>query len=813
MAYGNFSCRTFLQRTLWLVCLTATFGCSPENNDRTEHENVDAKMQLTTASWAIDGVQSTCPTQVDDVALYVPGKGVQDKPVTIVLPPNAPIALQSAVQEDLVRDLEGLLGIRPVIQNSPSSLYNSIIITMAGSDGDAGSYHDSNLTALEAHRITTRAVGPRKHVVLDGADLRGAIYAIYTFSEKVLGVPPLWYWMSWQPTPLPQGRHYLPIPLTACRTVSAPETKYRAFFFNNQDFIKVWRRLPASDELDPIKMSRVFETLLRLKVNLYYDGILDSSVMANQRGLLSMRDMASLSQWNSYFDGTNPMPSPDANELTSLSLDTWCPVDAYTTLPPNSKAFVKYWRKLISDVVNKNADVLWLLGVRGRKDDGGLWDDVENEPTTVQGKSALQEAFAACQRRLLVDAYDVAYPKAMFYLWNELDDLYSAGDLAPANMGIIFGNHLRTHVPTASLTDVGPRGALAGYYQNLNMAGTGSYLVDGGGPWKAAAGFKVARQMAGEPLRFAMVNVGNFKPFLLSSAVTADLWWGIEGYPGIDSGVERALARHLTSLGPTQIKQLRELYGQFVSNFWRQAPDVQVPGVSEFPSRQYIWEDLMMRYSARASAQAIQARAGVDYVGDSYIFGPICPNCSSSTFTSANTVDEAIWKGLSLSSDIKGAIWKWRDMVNKPGGIAAWSNSLDGAEKRLFTDVFDVPAQVAIEAARVNYYAVRAANVYETDKDSAKSFLCSAKGALQNLDHALTLAEHGVFDGYYDKFLSHENRWYPLGGIVENKYELGLKDEFNCACWTLNTGVSTSDCDGIESLPQQCSIPNEACAY
>jgi hypothetical protein len=34
--------------------------------------------------------------------------------------------------------------------------------------------------------------------ILLGNDLRGTIYAIYTFAEEVLGVPPLKYWCSWK---------------------------------------------------------------------------------------------------------------------------------------------------------------------------------------------------------------------------------------------------------------------------------------------------------------------------------------------------------------------------------------------------------------------------------------------------------------------------------------------------------------------------------------------------------------------------------------------------------------------------------------
>lgn len=106
---------------------------------------------------------------------------------------------------------------------------------------------------FEAHRI--KADGNR--IYLHGMDMRGTIYAIYSFSEKFLGVPPLWYWCSWQP----EHKDAVEVPAAYSYFQPSPTVRYRAWFPNDEDLFIPWRAKSSDNN------ELWLETMLRLKLN------------------------------------------------------------------------------------------------------------------------------------------------------------------------------------------------------------------------------------------------------------------------------------------------------------------------------------------------------------------------------------------------------------------------------------------------------------------------------------------------------------------------------------------------------------------
>ncbi len=62
----------------------------------------------------------------------------------------------------------------------------------------------------------------RREVLLTGSDLRGAIYAVYEFSQRFLGVDPFWWWTDHAPAP----RDSVRIP-AAFTLTQGPTFRYR----------------------------------------------------------------------------------------------------------------------------------------------------------------------------------------------------------------------------------------------------------------------------------------------------------------------------------------------------------------------------------------------------------------------------------------------------------------------------------------------------------------------------------------------------------------------------------------------------------
>jgi hypothetical protein len=150
----------------------------------------------------------------------------QPAPANVRLRPGTPICLSENAPEpvrravrDLQRDLKAVLGADSPLVSHGNGCHVGIVVEESPA-----------LAGREAHSVFTRG----SQVVLQGADTRGTIYAVYTFSEQFLGVPPLWFWASWKPAHLdavdvPAGTHI---------DFAPPYVRWRAWFPNDQDY---WR--------------------------------------------------------------------------------------------------------------------------------------------------------------------------------------------------------------------------------------------------------------------------------------------------------------------------------------------------------------------------------------------------------------------------------------------------------------------------------------------------------------------------------------------------------------------------------------------
>lgn len=92
----------------------------------------------------------------------------------------------------LEKDFESVMNIHPERaeeMDQDVSLTEIVIINLASGNMQLPSGKLKELDGFESHRVYADPADNR--IYLLGNDLRGTIYAIYAFSEKILGVPPL----------------------------------------------------------------------------------------------------------------------------------------------------------------------------------------------------------------------------------------------------------------------------------------------------------------------------------------------------------------------------------------------------------------------------------------------------------------------------------------------------------------------------------------------------------------------------------------------------------------------------------------------
>ncbi len=158
----------------------------------------------------------------------------------------------------LQSDLASVLGTSPPLSDTllrEISETEIVIINRASGHMKVPDAQLRELDGFESHRVYFSEKSNR--IYLLGNDLRGTIYAIYTFAEEVLGVPPLKYWCTWKP----EIKEEISIAAGLDIYFPSPQVRYRSILPGDQDFFTPWRKLSA--ENDKIWL----ETALRLKMN------------------------------------------------------------------------------------------------------------------------------------------------------------------------------------------------------------------------------------------------------------------------------------------------------------------------------------------------------------------------------------------------------------------------------------------------------------------------------------------------------------------------------------------------------------------
>lgn len=486
----------------------------------------------------------------------------------IVVPADAAEPVRLAVSA-LQRDFERVLNYRPEVAERPGTGEVAELIVV-----DASAAHPAldpatlrPLGGFESHRVYA---DPRtRRIYLAGRDPRGAIYAIYTFSEEVLGVPPLWYFCSWEP----EVRETIRVPARYDRCVPSPQVRYRAWFPNDTDLFTPWRRLSRqNDEL-------WLETMLRLKLNTveleatvtYPDYRLDrQAALLRKYGLVltSHHHVAcnnNLMNWAGYWREVRGMEPPQL-------------------LLSNEQALRDFWQYSVETVCRNRQENLWQIAFRGIGDQP-FWAAFADAPADDRARAGVINRMIRIQLELIRKATGEKDPFVRMTFYDELSDLLAKGYLKPPtgrNMLWTFVAGRRDHYPYDDLVRFDTtRQVKLGYYMNLQFTSTGAHLAPAEGPWKMEFNYRYVNGRG--PLTFSVVNAGNLREFVMELAANARMMWDLESYDS-DAFLEAFCAQYFT---PKHAREAAGLYRAYYEAFWQQKP-------SEFPGmeRQFLFHDL-----------------------------------------------------------------------------------------------------------------------------------------------------------------------------------------------------------------------------
>jgi hypothetical protein len=499
--------------------------------------------------------------------------------VSVVLDESEPLPVRKAA-EDLCRDLEWVL-------KAPSPLLPKLHADSGPAILISSTAAITGLTGPESHAILRHG----SQVRLVGADMRGTIYAIYSFSEQFLDMPPWWFWAGWKPRPMP----HIEIPADTKLSWKSPQVRWRGWFPNDTDLLSPWIQRDYAAHWD-----RVLETMLRLKLNLldigeFSDDSLRKLRVPRDRGLAVTTTHlapfgASLRDWPEFWQKQGRI-SPPPLRLADMPL------------------LEQFWEHHIRLALKEKVEMIWMIGLRGDGDKGFYKTFTDAPPDDAARARVLQDVMHR-QVALLQRTTGQSEPLMRTVIYDEASDYMAAGLLHPPELPSLIWNFSAArhdHFPPPDLRRYrAPATRPLGYYFNVQFTNTGSHLADGEGTWKMEQNHRMLLE-SGPKVQLSIVNSGNTREFPITLSAHAHMMWNFASYDS-DRFLTDFCARHW---GAKHGLSIAALYRDFFNAYWQQ----RKPDIPGFP-RQYIFHDLRI---ARAARDLM--RASIDPVSDAELLG------------------------------------------------------------------------------------------------------------------------------------------------------------------------------------------------
>ena len=471
--------------------------------------------------------------------------------------------------EALQKDITAVLDTDPPVAEKMSrdvSETEIVIINRASGHMKTPGNHLKELDGFESHRVYAHPESNR--IYLLGNDLRGTIYAIYTFSEEVLGVPPLKYWSSWKP----EEKDEIRIASDLDIFYRTPQVRFRSLLPGDQDFFNPWRERSAENE------NIWLETALRLKINTVetYSTILPGYKMTDYACLIDKYGLVitshhtsglntSFSTWGAYWREMRGIEPPEY-------------------LLSNEKAILDFFRYNAETVRRSGIENLWTIAFRGERDQP-YWSIFKDAPENERERAEVINSMLQIQYDMIKEMTGEEDPYARITFYDELAILMTKGYLKPPvskNMIWTFVAGRRDHYPYDDIVKFDTRqGVKLGYYMNFGFASTGAHVAPAEGPWKMEFNYRYVNNKA--PLYFSVVNVGNFREFVLELSANAKLLWDYGSYDTDQFMIDYCTIYY----GKEHAEEIADLYREFYTAYW-------IPKKSEFEGleRQFIFQDL-----------------------------------------------------------------------------------------------------------------------------------------------------------------------------------------------------------------------------
>jgi len=362
--------------------------------------------------------------------------------------------------------------------------------------------------------INTPIAGVKQALVVAGSDRRGTAYGLFEIS-KLAGISPWVWWADVKPTP----RKNLYVTLGTL-VQKEPSVKYRGIFINDEDWgLNPWAAKNMDTDIKdigPKTYAKVFELLLRLRANLIWPAMHDSTkafwyykqnpVVADQYAIVMGSTHCDMMLRSNTFEWQKNYENEYGSKPGEYRYDT------------NKKEVYKYWEDRVNEA--KNYESMYTVGMRGVRD-GEI-----TGPVTKEGKIALVENVIGDQRNIFKKYFGSATNALQIFCpYKEVLGLYTAGLKVPDDVTLVWTDDNYGYIRQLSNTSEQKRSGSSGIYYHLSyLGGPHDYTwLSTNSPSLIAYEMTKAYQFGAD--KFWVMNVGDIKPAELETQFFLDMAW------------------------------------------------------------------------------------------------------------------------------------------------------------------------------------------------------------------------------------------------------------------------------------------------
>jgi len=351
--------------------------------------------------------------------------------------------------------------------------------------------------------------GVHRALVIAGSDRRGTAYGVVELSKRI-GVSP-WYWWADEPV----TKHSQLRVASGRELHGPPQVKYRGIFINDEDWgFRPWATKtfdPATGALGPKTYAKVYELMLRLRLNLIWGAMHPGGTEFS----MYPGNAQTADQWAIVTGSSHCEPMMRNNVFWPESAGPW-------EYDINRTNIFNYWKESASG--HGGDESIWTLGIRG------IHDAPMKGPPEVPARIAMVEQIFADQKSL-IDQYvtrQFGPPAECFIPYKEVLPLYNAGLKVPPEATLLWPDDNFGYIRRLGTPEERKRPGGSGVYYHVSYQGApSSYLwvesISPGLMWE-----ELRKTYDNDSRQIWMLNVGDIKPAEVAMDFYADFAWAPE---------------------------------------------------------------------------------------------------------------------------------------------------------------------------------------------------------------------------------------------------------------------------------------------